>query len=60
MELALQVMVSGLAAGAIYGLVAIGHSLVFRLTGVVHFAFGELIALAVKDPDAHRQSMRSR
>jgi branched-chain amino acid transport system permease protein len=46
-DVALQVLVSGLAAGAIYGLVAIGHALVYRLTGVVHFAFGELIALGV-------------
>ncbi|HVU79390.1 MAG TPA: hypothetical protein VHC67_17585 [Gaiellaceae bacterium] len=47
MAVALQIMASGFAAGAVYGLVAVGHSLVFRLTGVVHFAFGELIALGV-------------
>src|SRR5215216_3918990 len=46
-DVVLQVAVSGLAAGAVYGLVAVGHSLVYRLTGVVHFAFGELIAVAV-------------
>jgi branched-chain amino acid transport system permease protein len=46
-DVALQVAVGGLAAGGIYGLVAIGHSLVYRLTGVVHFAFGELLALCV-------------
>jgi branched-chain amino acid transport system permease protein len=44
---ALQILASGFAAGAVYGLVAVGYSLVFRLTGVVHFAFGELIALGV-------------
>jgi branched-chain amino acid transport system permease protein len=44
---ALQILASGFAAGAVYGLVAVGHSLVYRLTGVVHFAFGELIALGV-------------
>jgi branched-chain amino acid transport system permease protein len=44
---ALQILASGFAAGAVYGLVAVGHSLVFQLTGVVHFAFGELIALGV-------------
>ena len=33
---ALQILASGFAAGAVYGLVAVGHSLVFRLTGVVH------------------------
>jgi branched-chain amino acid transport system permease protein len=43
----LQILASGFAAGAVYGLVAVGHSLVFRLTGVIHFAFGELIALGV-------------
>ena len=47
MAVALQILASGLAAGSVYGLVAVGHSLVFRLTGVVHFAFGELIALGV-------------
>jgi len=44
---AIQILASGFAAGAVYGLVAVGHSIVFRLTGVVHFAFGELIALGV-------------
>jgi branched-chain amino acid transport system permease protein len=47
MTLALQILASGFAAGAVYGLVGVGHSIVFRLTGVVHFAFGELIALGV-------------
>ncbi len=47
MAVALQILASGFAAGAVYGLVGVGHSLVFRLTGVVHFAFGELIALGV-------------
>jgi branched-chain amino acid transport system permease protein len=47
MALVLQVLASGFAVGAVYGIVAVGHSLVFRLTGVVHFAFGELIALGV-------------
>src|SRR3954467_15858296 len=44
---ALQILAGGFAAGAVYGLVAVGHSLVYRLTGVVHFAFAELIALGV-------------
>jgi len=46
-SLALQVVVTGLAAGGVYGLVAVGYSLIYRLTGVIHFAFGELIALGV-------------
>jgi branched-chain amino acid transport system permease protein len=47
MALAVQILATGFAAGAVYGLVGVGHSVVFRLTGVVHFAFGELIALGV-------------
>ena len=47
MALALQVFVTGAAAGAVYGLVAVGHSLIYRLTGVVNFAFGDLVGLGV-------------
>jgi len=46
-SLAFQVLVTGSAAGAVYGLVAIGHSLIYRLTGIVHFAFGDLVGLGV-------------
>jgi branched-chain amino acid transport system permease protein len=45
--IALQVIISGLAAGGVYGLFAAGHSLVYRLTGIVHFAFGDLVGLGV-------------
>ena len=47
MNLVLQVVVTGLAAGGVYGLVAIGHALVFRLTGTVYLALGDLIGLGV-------------
>ena len=47
MAVVLQVLITGLAAGAGYGLVAIAISLIYRLTGVIHFALGELIGLAV-------------
>jgi branched-chain amino acid transport system permease protein len=46
-SLTLQVVVSGLAAGGVYGLVAVAHSLIFRLTGIVYFALGDLISLGV-------------
>jgi branched-chain amino acid transport system permease protein len=42
-----QILVTGLAAGAVYGLVASSYAVIFRLTGVVHFALGELISLSV-------------
>jgi branched-chain amino acid transport system permease protein len=47
MTIALQVLISGLAAGGLYGLFAAGHSLIYRLTGIVHFAFGDLVGLGV-------------
>ena len=47
MTIALQVIVSGLAAGGVYGLFAVGHALVHRLTGIVNFAFGDLVGLGV-------------
>jgi branched-chain amino acid transport system permease protein len=45
--IALQVLVSGLAAGGVYGLFAAGYSLIYRLTGIVHFAFGDLVGLGI-------------
>jgi branched-chain amino acid transport system permease protein len=47
MTIALQVLVSGLAAGGVYGLFAAGHSLIHRVTGIVNFAFGDLVGLGV-------------
>jgi branched-subunit amino acid ABC-type transport system permease component len=45
--IALQVVISGLAAGGVYGLFAVGHSLIYRLTGIVNFAFGDLVGLGI-------------
>jgi len=42
-----QIVLSGLAAGSVYGLIGIGHTLVHRLTGIVHFALGDLVGLGV-------------
>ena len=47
MAVFVQAVITGLAAGAGYGLVAIGFSLVYRLTGVVQFALGELMSLTI-------------
>lgn len=43
MSVALQVLVAGLAAGAVYGLVGFGFTLVYRLTRVLPFAHGDLV-----------------
>ena len=47
MSLTLQILLTGLAAGSVYGLLAVGNTLVFRLTGIVHFALGDLVGLGV-------------
>ena len=47
MSLSLQIVLSGLAAGSVYGLLAVGYVLVYRLTGIVHFALGDLVGLGV-------------
>jgi branched-chain amino acid transport system permease protein len=31
----------------VYGLFAVGHSLIYRLTGIVNFAFGDLVGLGI-------------
>ena len=45
--LVLEVLVVGLAAGAAYGLVGIGFALVYRLTGVLELAHGDLLGSSV-------------
>lgn len=45
--LLLQVVVTGLATGAAYGLVAAGFVLVFRLTGILQFAHGDLLGASL-------------
>src|SRR5207249_2344725 len=47
MALVLQVILVGVAAGGVYGIAAIGYATLYRLTGVVHFALGELVSLAL-------------
>ncbi len=42
----IQLGVSGLAMGAIYGLVALGFTLIWNAVGIVNFAQGELVMLA--------------
>jgi len=42
MEYLLQLLVSGLAIGAIYGLIAMGFAVIYKSTGLVNFAQGEM------------------
>ena len=44
---AVQALVTGAATGATYGLIALGFSLIHRLTGVIAFAHGDVVVAAV-------------
>ena len=44
--IALQLLINGLIAGAIYTLVASGFSLIYSICKFVHFAHGAVIAVA--------------
>ncbi len=42
MNYLIELLVSGLAVGAIYGLVAMGFAVIYKATGIVNFAQGEM------------------
>ena len=42
----LDVAVAGLRSGALYGLIAIGYTLVYGIVGLINFAHGDLFMLA--------------
>lgn len=42
MEYFLQQLINGLALGAIYGLIAIGYTMVYGIVGMINFAHGEI------------------
>jgi branched-chain amino acid transport system permease protein len=45
MDILLQVIVSGLATGGIYGLIALGFVLIYKATSVLNLAMGEFMTL---------------
>jgi branched-chain amino acid transport system permease protein len=45
MQVGLQTVIGGLALGAIYALVALGFSLVYRTMGLVNFAHGQIVMI---------------
>jgi branched-chain amino acid transport system permease protein len=42
----LQIVLSGLGAGAVYALIALGFSIVYKVTRAINFAHGELLMVA--------------
>ena len=46
MEVFLQQLINGVTLGSIYGLIAIGYTMVFGIIGMVNFAHGDVFMLA--------------
>ena len=51
-----QQLVSGVALGCVYGLIALGFVLVYKATEVVNFAQGDLMSWRVLRLHLHRPS----
>ena len=45
--LALQLLIQGILLGGIYGLIAIGLSLIFGVMGVINFAHGQMMVMGM-------------
>ena len=46
MENFLQQLINGLTLGSIYGLIAIGYTMVFGIIGMVNFAHGDVFMVS--------------
>ena len=46
MDIFLQQLINGLTLGSIYGLIAIGYTMVFGIIGMVNFAHGDVFMVS--------------
>ena len=58
MEVFLQQLINGITLGSIYGLIAIGYTMVFGIIGMVNFAHGDVFMVSAfialdRLPDPH-------
>ena len=69
MEYFLQQLINGITLGSIYGLIAIGYTMVYGIIGMINFAHGDvfmvggfiaLIAFLGAGGDRHHRRCRSR
>ena len=68
MEVFVQQLINGITLGSIYGLIAIGYTMVFGIIGMVNFAHGDVFMVSafialIALPDPHhlaRHRPRSR
>lgn len=41
----IQILVSGLVLGCVYGLIALGYSLIYKASGMLNFTQGDILTL---------------
>ena len=46
MEIFIQQLINGITLGSIYGLIAIGYTMVFGIIGMVNFAHGDVFMVS--------------
>ena len=46
MEVFIQQLINGITLGSIYGLIAIGYTMVFGIIGMVNFAHGDVFMVS--------------
>ena len=42
-EIFMQLLLNGLVVGSIYGLIALGYTMVYGIMGLINFAHGEIV-----------------
>lgn len=50
MDILLQQIVNGLVLGSIYALIALGYTMVYGILGIINFAHGEVLMVALWCP----------
>ena len=56
----LQQLINGLTLGAVYGLIAIGYTMVYGIIGMINFAHGDIYMIgAFQCADRHPGARRS-
>ena len=48
----LQQLINGLTLGSVYGLIAIGYTMVYGIIGMINFAHGEVYMISAYRPGA--------
>jgi len=57
MDYFVQLLISGVAVGLVYGFIGMGFAMIFRATGVVNFAQGEFLLVGAYNNETRGGSL---